>query len=309
MFNILTPKILTLTSLPNLKANPKVKNIAVAYGGISGERPVSLKSGLNVAQSLFNRGYNVMLLDIQSAFDWKISIFNPVEKKGNIISEIINFRDLKKYNIDLVFNALHGSFGEDGGIQNLLELINIPYTGTGILGSCLGMNKVKCSEILEQYGILTPTTYQINSIKELEYLNVPFPLFVKPNSGGSSIATGKANNIDELNTLVTQGLEADTIVLVQEYIESFDGKEYTCPVFGNGGQARAMPVGSIETKNSFFDFEAKYNSKDTIEVFPAIISKGIATEMQTIALNAHKILNCKGVTRSDFIIKIGRAHV
>lgn len=261
--------------------------IGILYGGVSSEREVSLKSGKNVAEVLQNLDHQILLIDVITEFNWEIE------------GHKILFSDITKYNFDLIFNALHGEFGEDGKVQSLLEILKIPYTGSGILASALGMNKAKCYEMLEKWDIDMPKTYEISNSKELEYLELPYPLFVKPNNGGSSIATGKANNRFELDNLVNNALEHSNLALVQELIE---GEEVTCPILGSGGHAYALPVGLIKTNNTFFDYEAKYNSDLTEEIFPAPISQKLTESIKNIALEVHRILDCKGISRSDFII-------
>lgn len=261
--------------------------IGILYGGVSSERTVSLNSGKNVAEILQGLGHEVILIDVVTELLWRV------------FDQEIIFSDIVTYNFDLIFNALHGEFGEDGKLQSLLEILKIPYTGSGVLASSLGMNKSKCYEMLEKWDIDMPKTYEISNAKELEYLELPYPLFVKPNNGGSSIATGRANNREELDTLVNTALEYSNLVLVQELIE---GEEVTCPILGSGGHAYALPVGLIKTNNTFFDYEAKYNSDTTEEIFPAPISQKTTESIKNIALEVHRILDCKGISRSDFII-------
>lgn len=265
--------------------------VIVIHGGVSSERKVSLKSGKVVAESLKNSGHDVILVDIIDSFKYKIK------------SKEFNITELKDLDADIVFNALHGKYGEDGQIQSLLEMMDIKYTGSGILASSLGMDKLKCYEIVDKFDIDIPKTYEVTTVKELDYISLPFPLFVKPNDGGSSIASGVVKDNKELREMVEKGLECSKRILIQEVIE---GDEYTCPVLGSGGHATVLPVGLIKTENTFFDFEAKYESKGTTETFPAPIDEEQSKIIQEIALEVHKILGCKGISRSDFIINKDR---
>jgi D-alanine-D-alanine ligase len=262
--------------------------VIVLHGGVSQEREVSLNSGKVVAKELTNLGHDVVLIDVVQEFYWVVD-----GKKQ------IHFKDIESLKPDIIFNALHGRFGEDGKLQSMLDIIGIPYTGTGVLGSALGMNKAKCYELFEKFDIDTPNTYEINNIKELDYLDLPYPLFVKPNDGGSSIANAKVNNKEELLKIVETGLKVSDIVLIQEYLE---GQEVTCPVLGKGGHAIALPVGLIETESEFFDYDAKYQSNLTKETFPAPIADDVTKKVQDISVEVHRLLDCKGITRSDFII-------
>jgi D-alanine-D-alanine ligase len=262
-------------------------NIIVLYGGFSSEREVSLKSGKKVFQALKEIGHNAKLYDAKNEFEW-------LDEHGKLVN--ITKEDLK---VDLIFNSLHGKYGEDGKLQAILESINIPYSGTGIFGSSLAIDKVKCNEILEKFDIDVPKTYVISNVKELEYLDLPFPLFVKPNDGGSSIASGKVNSKEELSKLVNEGLKFSDKILIQELLE---GLELTCPVLGKGGHSIALPIGLIKTNNTFFDYNAKYNSSETEEIFPAPINEEQTKKIQEISVEVHKLLDCKGITRSDFIV-------
>jgi D-alanine-D-alanine ligase len=262
--------------------------VIVLHGGVSQEREVSLNSGKVVAKELLNLGHEVVLVDVVQEFSWIVD-----GKKQ------IHFKDILTLKPDLIFNALHGKYGEDGKIQSILDILGVPYTGTGVLGSAIGMNKAKCYELFEKFDIDTPTTYEINNVKELDYLDLPFPLFVKPNDGGSSIANAKVNNKEELINIVEEGLKISSLVLIQEYL---DGQEVTCPVLGKGGHAIALPVGLIETESEFFDYDAKYQSQSTKEIFPAPIADDVTKKIQDISVEVHRLLDCRGITRSDFII-------
>lgn len=269
-------------------------NIIVLHGGVSTEREVSIKSGINVADALTKMGHVVNLVDVKTELDWYSEDGTKFhfDKVGDL-----------KPKPELIFNALHGKFGEDGQVQAMLDILKVPYTGSDVLASSLGINKAKCYEILEKFDIDIPKTYEIKNLKEIDYLDLPFPLFVKPNDGGSSVATGRANNQEELFKLVQQSQATSTSTLIQELVE---GDEVTCPVLGSGGHAYSLPVGMIKTENTFFDYEAKYNSDATIETFPAPIPEKEFKKIQEMSLEIHRLLDCKGISRSDFIISKNR---
>jgi D-alanine-D-alanine ligase len=264
--------------------------IAVFYGGISSEREVSIKTGKNILKALIDLGHDAYLVDIKGEFEW-------------VLDEISYTPMLfKTLGFDLVFNALHGHYGEDGQLQTLLDIIDIKYTGSKALTSVIGINKLKTAEFLSKVGIDSPTSLVISRLEELSRLaesGIDFPVFCKPNDGGSSIATGRADNLQELKTLVLEGFKVSKHIIIQELIE---GVEVSAPVLGNGKNARALAVGMIKTDNKFFDFEAKYNSDKTQEIFPAPLDPIIYQEIQTQALLAHQYLEASGISRSDFII-------
>jgi D-alanine-D-alanine ligase len=268
--------------------NNQNMTIIVLHGGVSGEREVSIMSGINVADALTKMGHTVNLVDVKSELDW-------VSEDGTKF----HFDKVADLKADLIFNALHGKFGEDGQVQAMLDILKVPYTGSDVLASALGINKAKCYEILEKFDIDIPKTYEIKNLKEIDYLDLPFPLFVKPNDGGSSVATGRANNQEELFKLVQLSQSTSSSTLIQELVE---GDEVTCPVLGSGGHAYALPVGMIKTENTFFDYDAKYNSDATIETFPAPIAEKDFKKIQEMSLEIHRLLDCKGISRSDFII-------
>jgi D-alanine-D-alanine ligase len=261
--------------------------IAVFYNGVSNEKEISIKSGNNIFKALVELGHETTLVNITSEFEWLIlgKNYSPIE--------------FKKLGFDLVFNALHGKFGEDGQLQTLLDIIGIKYTGSNAVTSAIAIDKIKTDELLSKVGITSPRSLIVSNIKEIENLQISLPVFVKPNDGGSSIATGKANNSEELKVLIQEGLKFSKNILIQELIE---GIEVSSPVIGFGKSSKAMPVGLIKTNHEFFDYEAKYNSTNTQEIFPAPLTQTLYIEIQRQSLLAHTYLGASGISRSDFII-------
>jgi D-alanine-D-alanine ligase len=279
--------------------------VAVICGGNSSEREISLKSGQNVFQALNRDLYEPFLVTIDTNLAWK-------DETRNITLDLYSTTNGVNVAIqdwyDLAFLTVHGTFGEDGQLQALLDIVGLPYTHSGRLASGLAMDKITTSNLLSSYGILTPRTMQFNSSHDLESLahklitDFQFPFILKPNSGGSSISTYKV--VEELE--LVQALQSlaknipNQMILAQEFIS---GRELTCPVVGNtNSELKALAVGEIFTGADFFDYNAKYFDATTEEIFPAQIDYEIEKQVKHLATTAHQVLGCDGLTRSDFIL-------
>ena len=248
------------------------KNIVVLMGGSSSEREVSLSSGKNVFNALIEIGMKV----------------NSIDCCGDFIPE------LRKINPDICFNALHGGGGENGEIQSILEKEKIPYTHSGVISSILAMNKMFSKNLFIENNINTPL-YEIIKINNLTAIERKLPFVIKPINEGSSkgvytiLNESDKNNLEKIQNSWLYGDE----ILIEDYIE---GKEITCSVY-DGNVTEVMEV---FTKNSFYDYEAKYIKGASKHIVPAKISSEIYELVQEISLKSHNIFGCKGVTRSDF---------
>ena len=257
-----------------------VMKVAVLYGGTSGEREVSLSSGRGIMNALEKKGHEVVGID-----------FNPSK-----INELLTL------NVDVVFIGLHGRFGEDGRIQGLLDMLNIPYVGSGVLGSALAMNKVKAKRIMESVGIRVAKDQAINAEtfnRENFVLKIDYPVVVKPASEGSTIGITIAGNEQELLAGIEEAFKHDEDVLIEEFIA---GMEVTVSVLGKKGVEQALPVIEIVPKNKFYDYEAKYAPGGSDHIIPARVSEEITEYLQKNAVLAHQSLNCKTYSRTDFIV-------
>lgn len=257
-----------------------VMKVAVLYGGTSGEREVSLSSGKGIINALEKKGHEVIGID-----------FNPSK-----INELLTL------DVDVVFIGLHGRFGEDGRIQGLLDMLNIPYVGSGVLGSALAMNKVKAKRIMESVGIRVAKDQAINAetfSRESFVLEIDYPVVVKPASEGSTIGITIANNEQELLAGIEEAFKHDEDVLIEEFIA---GMEVTVSVLGKKGVEQALPVIEIVPKNKFYDYEAKYAPGGSDHIIPARVSDEITVYLQKNAVLAHQSLNCKTYSRTDFIV-------
>ncbi len=292
---------------------PSSKKITVAIimGGRSSEHDVSLKSGEVVASHLSQHKYNILKIVIQKDGNWTITRHSSGSQGETLLPGQALDR-LSTDKVDVVFLALHGTYGEDGTIQGMLEMAGIPYTGSNVLSSSLAMNKIKTLEIYEYYGFKTPrratftrwdTPEKTNAIIQVVTRNIHYPCFVKPVQMGSSVATFKVENESSLQGAIKDVVEHDVEGLIEEFIQ---GDEVTCAVLGGapGELPRALPPTMIVPRTSrFFDYTAKYTPGATEEITPAPIGDDQTARIQTIAVKVHQILGCGSMSRTDMIIR------
>lgn len=257
--------------------------IAVIMGGISSEREVSLNSGLGVYNNLDKNKYEV----VKIILDDKMDIFTKLSS-----------------DIDFAFLALHGKFGEDGCIQSILETMDIPYSGCGPLTSALCMDKNMTKKILRDSNLPTAPWLLVKSIEEINYDKIDeigYPVFIKPNCGGSSVATFFIHSKDEVLNAVKYGLEVDTSVMIEKYIP---GGEYTSFVL-NG---EVFPTLSIKSNSEFFDYESKYSANGAIEEV-VYLEEALQNKINAISKTCWDVFNCKAYVRVDIIISNGVPYV
>lgn len=251
--------------------------VAVLYGGVSSEREVSLRTGRAVLTALSRCGYNVVGIDADR----------------NLANELV------AAGTDVVFIALHGRHGEDGTVQGLLEILGLPYTGSGVLASSMAMDKVTTKRLLLQQGIPTPdfcVYRQGDDIKLFTAQIKHWPVIAKPVHEGSTIGVTIAHTPEELATGLEAGLAYDRTILVEEFIH---GDEATVSVL-NGV---ALPVIQVVPKSGFYDFSSKYTAGQTEYLLPAPFKTEIYEELQKTAVAAVANLDCLGAARADFMIK------
>ncbi|WP_105167312.1 D-alanine--D-alanine ligase [Pseudoalteromonas sp. T1lg23B] len=247
--------------------------VAVLLGGSSAEREVSLKSGEAVLNGLLSAGVDAIA-------------FDPAER---------NLWELKSLAVERVFIALHGRGGEDGTIQGALEYMGIPYTGSGVLGSALAMDKIRCKHLFKSAKLSTAAYAVVDA-------NVGFDadaiikefgkVMVKPSHEGSSIGMAQANNAQELTTALTNAFKFDEQVLVEQWIT---GREFTVAMLGND----ALPVIEMKTPRGFYDYEAKYQVNSTQYFCPADISQAHTAQLQIMAKHAFELVGANGWGRVD----------
>jgi D-alanine-D-alanine ligase len=253
-------------------AELKERRIGVLMGGRSSEREISLQSGEAVLEALKARGYDAVGLDV-----------------GLDVCAQLSQRE-----IEVAFIALHGRYGEDGCIQGLLESLEIPYTGAGVLASAMAMDKVVAKRLFEIQDIPTPPWALARSGEAAEAIALGFPLVVKPRAEGSSVGLKIVADEAALNAHLLQ-LGEET--LVEAYIT---GREFSVAVIGEGKAARVLGNVEIRAAAGLYDYEAKYQRDDTEYLVPAPVSADISEAMGEFALKAHRLLQCTGATRSDF---------
>ena len=250
------------------------KKIAVLLGGISAERNVSLKTWKYVSKSLKKQGYQVKEINVTA-------------NKKNLI------KNLKKFKSDFVFNALHGTFGEDGQIQKLLDKLKINYSHSSAKTSEIAMDKKKTKNVFKKIGVPYPNDIQVNKVnfrKKIKQLPFQFPLVIKPVSEGSSLGVKICKNINELKRYK---LKKNINYLIEEYIP---GRELTVGILKN----KALDVIELKTKKKFYDYKSKYTKGMTKYIIPAKIPKNIERKCKKYTEKIHKFLKCKGITRTDF---------
>src|SRR3989344_789819 len=279
---------------------PKLFRVGVLMGGPSSEHEVSLATGQNVIDNLDNTKYEPVAIKISKAGKWFLN--------GKPASQA----DALKGH-DIVFNALHGTFGEDGKIQGILEHSGIKYTGSGIAGSAVAMDKFHSREIFKLAGFNVPRTMKLkrgeNYMAQLNFfINkiVKLPVVVKPCSNGSSVGVQVVEDMAKLDKAVVAAFKLDKDVLVEEFIK---GRELTCGVLENFNNepVAALPVTEIiPVKNhKFFNYDAKYKTGHSNEITPAPLDEVLTKKAQDIAVRAHQVLGCKGYSRTDMILKQG----
>ncbi len=301
------------------------KVIAVLFGGQSSEHEVSKVSAANVISKINQDKYTVIPIYITKEGHWLL-YDGPVENIKNdnwqkyATSAIISpdathkgiFRivgdKLKLIPIDLVFPVLHGLNGEDGTIQGLLELAKIPYVGCGVLSSAVSMNKAYTKIVVDRIGVdqakfvvvyRNEVENNIEScIEKIEQIG-EYPLFIKPACAGSSVGVSKAHNRDELVDALWVAAKEDRTILVEENI---NGVELECAVLGNS-EVKASAIGQVLPAAEFYDFDAKYNNKESKTVIPAPIPENKADEIREKAVKIFKALDGRGLSRVDFFME------
>ena len=250
--------------------------VAVLMGGPSAEREISLLSGNAVLSALIDMGVDAIGLDVSDA---------------SVLS------DLQKHNINRVFIALHGRWGEDGVMQGALEVLGLPYTGSGVLGSAIAMEKGRCKLMWIGAGLPTPEFMLLGDEKDIEQaeINIGYPMAIKPSREGSSLGVSKANNRDELVCFWHAAKQLDDIVLAEKWIT---GTELTVAVL-NG---RALPVIRLEAQGEFYDFDAKYISDETSYICPCGLPADLESAVQDLAVNAFNVAACHGWGRVDILL-------
>jgi len=257
--------------------------VAVLLGGRSGERAISLMSGQGVLEALRSQGIDA-------------HAFDPAER---------DLGDLKREGFERCFIALHGRFGEDGTVQGALELLGIPYTGSGVMASSMAIDKVMTKRLLVSENLPTPRHVLLRrgaySLAEVDAVagTLGLPLIVKPAREGSSLGLTKVTSRSGMAQAVALAETMDADILCEQFIA---GEEVTCPVLGTGGQARALPVIRIVAPEGNYDYENKYFTDTTQYLVPCGLPTGEEEAIQQLVLQAFRTLDCRGWARADVMI-------
>ncbi|MFZ4563099.1 MAG: D-alanine--D-alanine ligase [Bacteroidales bacterium] len=274
-------------------------NVAIVAGGDSGEYGISIKSGKQVELNMNRDLFMPYLIEIKGKnWNYKIGRKNfPVDK--NDFSLTIGKRKIR---FDIVFNAIHGTPGENGRLQGYLDMLGIPYTSCDVTTSALTFNKGFCKEVVASAGIYMAKSMHLfkggNFTVEQILQKLSLPVFVKPNNGGSSVGMSKVNLKKELKPALVKAFKEDSEILVEEFVK---GRELTCGVIRTKGKIIAFPITEIIPKKEYFDFEAKYKKGMADEVVPADVPLKDFEKCQEISRLLYEKLNCKGVVRFDYI--------
>jgi len=247
-------------------------------GGFSSEREVSLKSGNAVYDALKDTDCELMSIDFTSAEEL-------IEK-------------IKQSNVEFIFNALHGAFGEDGRVQQILEDMKISYTGSGSLASALAMDKIASRKIFQEQGLPVPRHQIIHKNQfEKKGLFLEFPVVVKPANEGSSIGLSIVADKESLRAAIDIAQKYDDTIILEKYIR---GREITVGILDD----KPLPVIEVVPKNKFYDFQAKYSAGMSEYIVPAQMDEAITKKAQQIAVKAHKALGCRCFSRVDMIVNL-----
>jgi len=302
-------------------------NIGLVFGGRSGEHEVSLQSAKSIYEALDKDKYNVFLIGIDKQGHWllgnpanyllnaqnpKLIALNrssatsivPVNKTDS--SEIISLQSGKELaKIDVFFPIIHGTYGEDGSLQGMLEILNCAYVGSGVIGSALGMDKDIQKRLLSLAGInvacfmtIMKSQYSKSSLDKIVQ-KFSLPVFVKPANLGSSVGISKAHNLKELEKAIIDAFKYDTKIMVEEYIK---GREIECSVLGNNEPVASVP-GEVISNHEFYSYEAKYIDENGAGLkIPADLPEKVVKEVQQTAVKTFLTLECYGFARVDFFL-------
>lgn len=308
-----------------LFAMSKRIRVGIFFGGKSAEHEVSLQSAKSIVEAIDKDKYDIVLIGIDKQGKWYLSepsaflshADNPKLIKLSDASESVvlipgghgtqlislsSSESLKP--VDVVFPILHGTYGEDGTVQGLLKLANIPFVGAGVLGSAVGMDKDVMKRLLRDSGLPVAKFLVFDRSERINFEDVKrelgLPVFVKPANLGSSVGINKANNKEEFEHAVDDALKYDNKILIEEFVK---GREIECSVLGNENPVASIP-GEIIPKREFYSYETKYIDDDgALLEIPAKLPSDIVDKIQKLAVKTFKALCCEGMGRVDFFLK------
>ena len=254
--------------------------VGVLFGGRSAEREISIMSGTGVLQALLSKGVDA----------------HPFDTAERSIAE------LAAEKFDRVFIALHGRYGEDGSLQGVLEQLNIPYTGSGVMASSVAMDKIFTKRIWQTHGLPTPAYAVLTAETELRRVpdELGLPLIIKPPHEGSTIGITKVKGYSDMQEAYALAAQFDEVVLAEEFVE---GRELTVAILGKGRQAYALPITEIVAPEGNYDYQNKYFTDDTKYLCPAPLDQSLTDEIRKMAVDAYLSLDCEGWARVDVLLR------
>jgi D-alanine-D-alanine ligase len=288
-------------------------NVGIVFGGKSPEHEVSVRSAKNVYEALDKSKFEPVLIGIDQSGKWMSTpeieqlIANESSSTEQTLAVHPGFENsaIGSQTIDVVFPVLHGANGEDGTIQGLLRLANLPFVGPDVLGSAVGMDKDICKRVLQSAGIKLAPWITLRSHQKPDYERIEnelsYPMFVKPANAGSSVGVSKAKNRADLTKAIEVAFQFDHKILIETGIE---GQEVECGVFGNIGNMQASVPGEIIPHLEFYNYDAKYINADGAGLqIPAKIDQQMTEQVQELAIQICETLDCEGLSRVDFFVQ------
>ena len=278
-----------------------MKKIAIICGGDSGEYEISIKSAKVVNKHLDKNKYLGYLIEIRGT-DWSYEDANGEKHliDKNDFSLNLNGESIK---FDAVFNAIHGTPGEDGKIQGYLDMLDIPYTSCGVDSSALSFNKHLCNKFISSYGIDVANSLMFQKGEKVDehmvVSSLGLPVFVKPTRSGSSVGISKVHNKEDIQGAIQKAFNEDDQVLIEEFVE---GREIACGMINKGDELIVFPLTEIITTKDFFDYEAKYSKGMANEITPADVETEVEQDIKTLSAFLFKQMGCKGFVRFDYIL-------
>ena len=279
-----------------------MKNIAIVCGGHSGEFEISMASGKMAFKHIDRKKYRPFLIVIENKqWNWLAGDREkiPVNKADFTIE-----KDGETIRFDAVFNAIHGTPGEDGKLQGYFDLLGIPYTSCGVDISALSFNKFLCNRFIQSFGIKTAPSFSFLKGEKRDKAEIlkqlGLPVFVKPSGSGSSVGVSKVNRPEEFDEAVEKAFKEDNRILIEEAI---NGREITCGLVKRGDEILVLPLTEIISQNDFFDYDAKYTKGKANEITPATnLSPEVETDIKTLSSFLYRQMDCKGFVRFDYIL-------
>ncbi len=311
-----------------IKRKQKIK-VGIIFGGKSAEHEVSLQSAKNIIAAIDRKKYDIVTIGIDKSGSWFLNdsakfLLNSEDPKliklnkgnsrslalipGGVERQILSSTGENiRGRVDVVFPVLHGTFGEDGTVQGLLKLMDIPFVGPSVLGSAVGMDKDVQKRLLRDSGILVADFLTFEKGSKIDFKAVSkklgLPIFIKPANLGSSVGISKINNKKEFHEAIEYAFKYDNKILAEEFVV---GRELECSVMGNDNPVASLPGEVIVGNHKFYSYDAKYiDEKGASLIIPAKLSKSLTKKIQEVAIKTFKVLCLEGMTRVDFFLREG----